>query len=255
LSRTTQQSNPITPLSSRSHAQPAVFDFQKLYEVTRTVAKNLNRVIDINFYPIIEAKVSNERHRPIGIGVQGLADTFCKLSLPFESAEAKQLNKDIFETMYFGACEASMELAELEGHYVTYPGSPASKGQLQFDLWGVTPTSGKWDWAALKAKIATHGLRNSLLLAPMPTASTAQIMGNNESTEPFTSNMYNRRVLAGEFAVINKYLLRDLVNGGYWTPETRNQMIADGGSVQNIAVVPQNYKDIYKTVWVSGFHE
>jgi len=228
-------------------AQP-VFNFQKLYEVTKVVAKNLNRVIDINYYPVEEARNSNMRHRPIGIGVQGLADAFCKLGLAFESAEAKQLNKDIFETIYFGAVESSQESAVEEGYYSSYPGSPISKGQLQFDLWGVTP-SDRWDWAGLKEKILATGVRNSLLVAPMPTASTAQIMGNNESTEPFTSNMYNRRVLAGEFAVVNKYLLRDLVAGGYWTPDVRNQMIADGGSIQKIASIPAEMKQIYKTVW------
>ena len=227
---------------------PATFDFDMLYKVTRIVAKNLNKVIDINYYPIEEARNSNMRHRPIGIGVQGLADTYCKMGLPFESPEAQALNQHIFETIYFGAVEASVELAEAEGHYVTYPGSPSSEGKLQFDLWGITP-SPRHDWAGLKAKMARFGLRNSLLLAPMPTASTAQIMGNNESTEPFTSNMYNRRVLSGEFAVVNKYLLRDLVQGGYWTPEVRNQMIADDGSVQKIACIPQKIKDVYKTVW------
>ncbi|GMI07018.1 hypothetical protein TrVE_jg284 [Triparma verrucosa] len=225
-----------------------MFDYQKLYEVTKIVAKNLNRVIDINYYPIEEARNSNMRHRPIGIGVQGLADAFCRMGIAFESDVAKKMNQDIFETIYFGAVEASQELAVTEGHYSSYPGSPASKGVLQFDMWNVTP-SDRWDWAGLKAKIAVHGIRNSLLVAPMPTASTAQIMGNNESTEPFTSNMYNRRVLAGEFAVVNKYLLRDLVSKGLWTPDVRNQMIADGGSVQNIRQIPSSMKLIYRTVW------
>jgi len=225
----------------------AFFDFDNLYQITKTVTKNLNRVIDINYYPVKEAKNSNMRHRPIGIGVQGLADAFCKLSLPFDSVEAQELNRSIFETIYFGAVEASCELAAVEGHYQSYPGSPASQGKLQFDLWGVTP-SDRWNWATLKSQIARVGLRNSLLVAPMPTASTAQIMGNNEAIEPFTSNMYNRRVLAGEFAVVNKYLLRDLVTNGYWTPDNRNQMIADGGSVQKLNI-PQKLKDIYKTVW------
>ncbi|GMH92077.1 hypothetical protein TrST_g11934 [Triparma strigata] len=225
-----------------------MFDYQKLYEVTKIVAKNLNRVIDINYYPIEEARNSNMRHRPIGIGVQGLADAFCRMGIAFESDAAKKMNQDIFETIYFGAVEASQELAVTEGHYSSYPGSPASKGVLQFDMWNVTP-SNRWDWSGLKAKIAVHGIRNSLLVAPMPTASTAQIMGNNESTEPFTSNMYNRRVLAGEFAVVNKYLLRDLVSKGLWTPDVRNQMIADGGSVQNIRQIPSSMKLIYRTVW------
>ena len=236
-----------TEVNADTEARPT-FNFQKLYEVTKVVAKNLNRVIDINFYPVEEAKNSNMRHRPIGIGVQGLADAFARMGLPFDSEGAKQLNKDIFETIYFGAVESSQESAAVDGPYSSYDGSPVSKGQLQFDMWGVTP-SDRWDWKGLKEKIAKTGIRNSLLLAPMPTASTAQIMGNNESTEPFTSNMYNRRVLAGEFAVVNKYLLRDLVAGGYWTPEVRNQMIADGGSVQNIASVPAEMKSLYKTVW------
>jgi len=168
--------------------------------------------------------------------------------LPFESEAARKLNTDIFEAIYFGACEASMELAKEEGYYESYPGSPASKGQLQFDMWSVTP-SGRWDWAGLKEKIAEHGMRNSLLMSPMPTASTAQILGNNESTEPFTSNMYNRRVLAGEFTVVNKHLLRDLTSSGFWTERVRNKIIADGGSVQNVAELPKEIRDVYKTVW------
>jgi len=189
------------------------------------------------------------RHRPIGIGVQGLADAFMMLRIPFDSPIARQLNRDIFETIYFGACSASCELAAVEGPYETYEGSPASKGQLQFDLWGVTPDSGRWDWDALKEKIAEHGMRNSLLVAPMPTASTAQILGNNESTEPFTSNMYNRRVLAGEFTVVNKHLLRELTAKGLWTESVRNRIIADRGSVQNVKEIPQPIRDVYKTVW------
>jgi ribonucleotide reductase alpha subunit len=188
------------------------------------------------------------RHRPIGIGVQGLADTFMMMKLPFDSPVAAQLNKDIFETIYFGACSASCELAEKDGHYQSYPGCPASMGELQFDLWGVTPSS-KWDWGALKAKIAEHGLRNSLLCAPMPTASTAQILGNNESTEPFTSNIYNRRVLAGEFTVVNKHLLRELTAKGIWNESLRNRIIAERGSVQNIEEIPKEIRDVYKTVW------
>lgn len=224
------------------------YDFQKLYEVTKVVAKNLDKVIDVNFYPVEEARNSNMRHRPVGMGVQGLADTFAKLRLPFESPEAVQLNKDIFETMYFGALESSCELAEKNGPYSTYEGSPMSKGILQPDMWKVTP-SDRWDWATLRAKIAQHGVRNSLMMAPMPTASTAQILGNNESTEPFTSNMYNRRVLAGEFTIVNKYLLKDLVERGLWTTEVRNQIIADKGSVQNVSAIPKEMKDLYKTVW------
>jgi ribonucleoside-diphosphate reductase subunit M1 len=189
------------------------------------------------------------RHRPIGIGVQGLADTFMMLRIPFDSPLARQLNKDIFETIYFGACSASCDLAAVEGPYETYEGSPASKGQLQFDLWGVTPDSGRCDWDGLKERIAIHGMRNSLLVAPMPTASTAQILGNNESTEPFTSNMYNRRVLAGEFTVVNKHLLRELTSMGLWTDKVRNRIIADRGSVQNVRDIPQSIRDVYKTVW------
>jgi len=188
------------------------------------------------------------RHRPIGIGVQGLADCFQMLKIPYESDEAKKLNKDIFEAIYFGACSASCELAAKDGAYSSYEGSPASLGQLQFDLWGVKP-SDRWDWSTLKERIAQHGLRNSLLVAPMPTASTAQILGNNESTEPFTSNMYNRRVLAGEFTVVNKHLLRDLTEIGIWTDSVRNRIIADNGSVQNVMEVPAHLRQVYKTVW------
>ena len=224
------------------------YDFQRLYEVTKVVTRNLNKVIDVNFYPVPEAKKSNLRHRPIGIGVQGLADAFAKMRLPFECEGAMQLNKEIFETMYYAAVEASAELARDHGSYETYPGSPMSKGIMQPDMWSVAPSS-RWDWPALRAKVTQWGQRNSLLLAPMPTASTAQIMGNNESTEPFTSNMYNRRVLAGEFTVVNKYLLKDLVEKGMWTPEVRNQIIADRGSVQGIRCLPQELKNLYKTVW------
>ena len=188
------------------------------------------------------------RHRPIGIGVQGLADAFQMLKISFESKAAQTLNKDIFETIYFGACAASCELAAVDGHYETYPGSPSSKGELQFDMWNVTP-SDRWDWAGLKEKIEVHGIRNSLMVAPMPTASTAQILGNNESTEPFTSNMYNRRVLAGEFTVVNKHLLRELTANGLWTDAVRNQIIADGGSVQNVPEISKEIRDVYKTVW------
>ncbi len=226
------------------------FDFQRLYTTTKVVARNLNKVIDINFYPVPEAEKSNKRHRPIGIGVQGLADAFCKLRLPFESAEAKQLNKDIFETMYFGSMEASVELAEKFGHYESFQGSPASKGQFQFDLWNIEAKnlSGRWDWDNLRKRLVAKGMRNSLLMAPMPTASTAQILGNNESTEPFTANMYNRRVLAGEFPVVNKYLLNDLVKRQLWTPALRNELIAAMGSVQNLDI-PKDLKELYKTVW------
>jgi len=188
------------------------------------------------------------RHRPIGLGVQGLADAFMIMKLPFESEVARTLNEDIFETIYFAACEASCELAEKDGAYETYAGSPASKGQLQFDLWERAPKSGRFDWAGLKEKIAKHGLRNSLLIAPMPTASTAQILGNNESFEPYTQNLYVRRVLSGEFVSVNKHLLRDLIARGLWTDDMRVQLVAHNGSVQNIDL-PKDIKELYKTVW------
>jgi ribonucleoside-diphosphate reductase alpha subunit len=238
----------LASISLSMMIKDGVFDFEKLCYVSEVATKNLNKIIDRNFYPIAEAKNSNMRHRPIGIGVQGLADAFQLLKLPFDSEPARQLNKDIFETIYYGACKASCELAEKDGPYESYEGSPASQGKLQFDLWDVTPST-RWDWAGLKAKVAQHGMRNSLLLAPMPTASTAQILGNNESTEPFTSNMYNRRVLAGEFTVVNKYLLRELTAMGIWTDSVRNRIIADNGSVQNVKEIPKEMREIYKTVW------
>ena len=210
--------------------------------------KNLNRVIDRNYYPVEEARRSNMRHRPIGLGVQGLADAFMMMRLPFESETAQRLNLDIFETIYFAACEASCELAAQDGPYETFAGSPASKGQLQFDLWGATPKSGRWDWANLKEKIAQHGLRNSLLVAPMPTASTAQILGNNESFEPYTQNLYVRRVVSGEFVQVNRHLLRDLIQRGLWNDDMRMQLIAHNGSVQNLEM-PSDLKELYKTVW------
>jgi len=224
------------------------YDFQGLYKVTKVATNNLNKVIDKNHYPIEEARNSNMRHRPIGLGVQGLADAFMIMRLPFESEPAKKLNEDIFETIYFAACESSCELAEKEGAYESYAGSPASKGQLQFDLWGKTPKSGRWDWAALKEKIAKHGLRNSLLVAPMPTASTAQILGNNESFEPYTQNIYVRRTLSGEFVTANRHLLKDLIRRGLWTEELRMQLIANNGSVQALDL-PADLKELYKTVW------
>ena len=229
-------------------AGPLEFDFQKLRQIAMTLTRNLNRVIDRNFYPIPEAKNSNFKHRPIGLGVQGLADAFAMLKIPFDSDEAAQLNRDIFETIYFGAVTASCILAKNEGHYESYPGSPASQGQLQYDMWGVTP-SNRWDWASLKKEVAKYGLRNSLLVAPMPTASTAQILGNNESTDPFTANIYNRRVLAGEFTIVNKHLLRDLTSLGIWNESLRNQIIANRGSVQKIDAIPKHLQDVYKTVW------
>lgn len=225
------------------------FDHQKLYEVTYTATKNLNKVIDRNYYPVEEAKNSNMRHRPIGLGIQGLADTFLLLRMPFESEEAKGLNKDIFETMYFAAMTASKDLAIEEGPYETFKGSPVSKGIFQFDMWGVTPSSGRWDWASLKKDVKKHGVRNSLLMAPMPTASTSQILGNNETFEPYTTNIYNRRVLSGEFVVVNKHLLKDLIKLGLWNDSMKNRLIEANGSVQNIPEIPQNIKDLYKTVW------
>ncbi|XP_049833367.1 ribonucleoside-diphosphate reductase large subunit [Schistocerca gregaria] len=224
------------------------YDFDKLKEVSKIVTKNLNKIIEVNFYPVPEARTSNMRHRPIGIGVQGLADAFILMRYPFESEEAQKLNIQIFETIYYGALEASCELAETLGAYETYEGSPVSKGILQYDMWDVKPTS-LWNWAALKEKIAAHGVRNSLLLAPMPTASTAQILGNNESFEPYTSNIYTRRVLSGEFQVVNQHLLRDLTDCGLWNDDMKNEIIASGGSIQNIAGIPDDLKALYKTVW------
>merc|ERR1719268_697442 len=224
------------------------YDFERLKHVAKVATKNLNKIIDVNYYPVIEARNSNMRHRPIGIGIQGLADAYILMRYPFESDEAAHLNKQIFETIYYGALEASCELAEKEGTYSTYEGSPVSKGQLQYDMWGVTPSK-LHDWEALKAKISMHGIRNSLLLAPMPTASTAQILGNNESVEAYTSNIYTRRVLSGEFQVVNQHLLRDLTELGVWSDEVKNQLIAHNGSVQNISVIPKDIKALYKTVW------
>jgi len=224
------------------------YDFKSLCEVTKVATRNLNKVIDRNYYPVEEARRSNMKHRPVGLGVQGLADAFLMLRMPFESEEAKRLNEDIFETIYFAACEASCDLAAKEGAYETYSGSPASKGQLQFDLWGRTPKSGRWDWTSLKSRIAQHGLRNSLLVAPMPTASTAQILGNNESFEPYTQNLYVRRVLSGEFVSVNRHLLRDLVERKLWTEDLRQQLIAYNGSVQALDI-PIDLRNLYKTVW------
>jgi len=227
------------------------FDHQKLYEVTYKVTKNLNRIIDRNYYPVPEARNSNMRHRPVGLGVQGLADTFIKLRLPFTSEEAKSLNKDIFETIYFASLVASKDEAIKDGAYESYEGSPISQGKFQFNLWGVEEQnlSGRWDWSELRKEIKSHGVRNSLLLAPMPTASTSQILGNNECFEPYTSNIYTRRVLSGEFIVVNKHLLLDLVNLGLWNEELKNEIIRNNGSIQDIDVIPQNIKELYKTVW------
>ncbi|MCU0449339.1 MAG: ribonucleoside-diphosphate reductase subunit alpha [Bernardetiaceae bacterium] len=225
------------------------FDHQKLYEVTKVATRNLNKVIDVNFYPVEEARNSNMRHRPVGLGVQGLADVFIMLRMPFESPEARGLNEDIFETIYFAAMTASMELAQQQGPYESFIGSPISKGQFQFDLWGVTPKSGRWDWAALRQQVTTHGVRNSLLVAPMPTASTSQILGNNECFEPYTSNLYTRRVLSGEFIVVNRHLMKDLIRLGLWNETMKNMIIQANGSVQEIPGIPQHIKDIYRTVW------
>jgi ribonucleoside-diphosphate reductase alpha subunit len=224
------------------------FDHQKLYDITYQITLNLNKVIDVNYYPVEEARNSNMRHRPIGIGVQGLADAFILMGLPFESPEARTLNKEIFETIYFSSMSASKDLAKADGPYQSYAGSPVSKGIFQFDMWDVQP-SARWDWNGLKAEVKQFGVRNSLLLAPMPTASTAQILGNNECFEPYTSNIYTRRVLSGEFIVVNKHLLKDLVKAGLWNREMRQQIISNNGSIQQISEVPQNLKDLYKTAW------
>lgn len=261
------------------------FDHKKLHEATKVVTHNLNKIIDLNFYPIEKARRSNLRHRPVGIGIQGLADVFAMLRVPYDNEEARELNKDIFETIYHAALEASMEIAKkrhraimdggdggdggdstyltynsyeteemqrtkkFPGAYVTFEGSPASQGILQFDMWGVTPRSGRYDWDALKDDIKTYGLRNSLLVAPMPTASTAQILGNNESFEPFTSNLFKRKTLSGEFIVVNKYLLRDLIKLDLWNERIKDQLILNDGSIQNIAEIPDDLKSLYKTVW------
>jgi len=229
--------------------EEGTFDHKKLYDITKVATRNLNKVIDINYYPVEEARTSNMRHRPIGLGVQGLADVFIMLRMPFESEEARGLNEDIFETIYFAAMEASMEEAKIHGAYETFKGSPVSKGIFQFDMWNVTPKSNRWNWEQLKQDVKKHGVRNSLLVAPMPTASTSQILGNNECFEPYTSNVYTRRTLSGEFIVANKHLMRDLHSLGLWSETMRQKLIAANGSVQNITEIPQNIKDIYKTVW------
>jgi ribonucleoside-diphosphate reductase alpha subunit len=226
-----------------------VFDHQKLYDVTYVATKNLNKIIDINYYPVEEARRSNTRHRPIGLGVQGLADAFIMMRMPFDSPEAAGMNKDIFETIYFAAMTASMDLAKKYGPYETFKGSPVSKGIFQFDMWGVTPESGRWNWEALKKEVKKNGVRNSLLVAPMPTASTSQILGNNECFEPYTSNIYSRRVLSGEFAIVNKHLLKDLIKLGLWNDKMKQRLIEQNGSVQSINEIPANIKELYKTVW------
>ncbi|AYN06196.1 MULTISPECIES: ribonucleoside-diphosphate reductase subunit alpha [unclassified Flavobacterium] len=227
------------------------FDHQKLYDVTKRVTFNLNKVIDRNYYPVKEAENSNVRHRPIGLGVQGLADAFIMLRMPFTSDDAKQLNQEIFETLYFAAVTASMELAKVEGAYSTFKGSPMSKGEFQYNMWGMKDEelSGRWDWASLRKEVVEHGVRNSLLVAPMPTASTSQILGNNEAFEPYTSNIYTRRTLSGEFIVVNKHLLHDLVERGLWNETLKQEIMRHNGSVQNIDGIPVDLKELYKTVW------
>ena len=227
------------------------FDHKELFNVTKRVTKNLNKVIDRNYYPVKEAENSNFRHRPIGLGVQGLADAFIKLRMPFTSDEAKALNQDIFETIYYAALTASMEEAQRDGTYKSYKGSPISKGEFQHNMWGVKDEdlSGRWDWAKLRKDVKKNGVRNSLLVAPMPTASTSQILGNNECFEPYTSNIYTRRVLSGEFIVVNKHLLEDLVKLGLWNEELKQELMKANGSIQHIDFIPQDIKDLYKTVW------
>jgi ribonucleoside-diphosphate reductase alpha chain len=239
----------LASLSLPRYISNGAFDHQKLYEVTYQVTVNLNRIIDNNYYPVIEAQYSNLRHRPIGLGVQGLADAFMLLKLAFESDEAKKLNTEIFETIYFAAMQASADLAIKEGAYETFKGSPLSKGKFQFDLWDVKPDTKRWNWGKLKLQVMKTGVRNSLLLAPMPTASTSQILGNNECFEPYTSNIYTRRVLSGEFVVVNKHLLKDLVELGLWNNQMKEAIILANGSVQNIDSIPAEIKELYKTVW------
>ncbi len=238
----------LASLALPMYVDGAEYNHQKLFDVVYKVTKNLNKIIDLNYYPVPEAEYSNKKNRPIGLGVQGLADTFAKLRMPFDSEEARKLNKEIFETIYFAALTASNDLAKDNGAYDSYEGSPISQGILQYDMWGVTP-SDRWNWTELKEKIKAHGVRNSLLLAPMPTASTSQILGNNECIEPFTSNLYTRRVLSGEFAVVNKYLVRDLIELGLWNDKMKNEIIRNNGSVQNIETIPAELKAMYKTVW------
>ncbi|MEO9849993.1 MAG: ribonucleoside-diphosphate reductase subunit alpha [Reichenbachiella sp.] len=228
--------------------EDGMFDHQRLYDITYVITKNLNKVIDVNYYPVPEARNSNLKHRPIGIGVQGLADTFIKMKMAFDSKESRQLNSEIFETIYFASMTASKDLAKVDGAYETFKGSPVSKGIFQYDMWNVTPSE-RWDWTKLKQDVKKHGVRNSLLLAPMPTASTSQILGNNECFEPYTSNIYTRRVLSGEFIVVNKHLMKDLIAINLWDDSMKNRIMQANGSIQNIPEIPQNIKDLYKTVW------
>ncbi|MFN8280614.1 MAG: ribonucleoside-diphosphate reductase subunit alpha [Saprospiraceae bacterium] len=239
----------LASISLPKFVQNGVFDFAKLEEVTRVITRNLNRIIDINYYPIPEAQKSNFRHRPIGIGVQGLADAFILMRMPFDSNEARKLNKEIFESIYYAAVSESCTLAKQFGPYETFKGSPMSNGEMQFDLWKVQPTPGRYDWDTLKKQVIEHGIRNSLLLAPMPTASTSQILGNNECFEPYTSNFYTRRTLSGEYMVINKHLLDDLIKLGLWNKEMKEMLMAHNGSIQNISGIPAELKELYKTAW------
>ena len=241
----------LASISLPMFVENGTFNHQLLYDVTKRVTRNLNKVIDRNYYPVPEAENSNMRHRPVGLGVQGLADAFIMLRLPFTSDEAKKLNQEIFETLYFAAVTASMELAKEEGPYSTYAGSPISQGEFQYNLWGLKDEdlSGRWDWAALRTDVLANGVRNSLLVAPMPTASTSQILGNNEAFEPYTSNIYTRRTLSGEFIIVNKHLLEDLVERGLWNETLKQEIMRHNGSVQNIAEIPEDLKELYKTVW------
>jgi len=239
----------LASLSLPSFVQNRAFDFQKLFDMTKIVTRNLNKIIDINHYPVPEASRSNFRHRPIGIGVQGLADVFILMRFPFDSPEARDLNKAIFETIYFAALTASCDMAQKDGPYESYEGSPVSKGILQFDMWEGATTTDRWDWTGLKANIKKHGVRNSLLVAPMPTASTSQILGNNECIEPYTSNIYTRRVLAGEFQIVNHHLLKDLTELGLWNESMKNLIIGHNGSIQSIREIPEEIRGLYKTTW------
>jgi ribonucleoside-diphosphate reductase alpha chain len=240
----------LASLSLPMFVENGAFNHDLFYTVTKRVTRNLNKVIDRNYYPVKEGENSNKRHRPIGLGVQGLADAFIMLRMPFTSDEAKKLNQEIFETMYFAAVTASMEMAKEEGPYSSYEGSPISQGEFQYNLWGLTDAdlSGRWDWASLRKEVMEHGVRNSLLVAPMPTASTSQILGNNEAFEPYTSNIYTRRVLSGEFIVVNKHLLHDLVERGLWNETLKQELMRNNGSVQALDI-PQDLKELYKTVW------
>lgn len=241
----------LASISLPMYIEKGAFNHKKLYDVTKQITKNLNKVIDRNYYPVIEAENSNLRHRPVGLGVQGLADAFILLRYPFTSDEAKQLNQEIFETIYFAALTASMELAKVEGAYSSFKGSPISNGEFQYNLWGLKDEdlSGRWNWDKLRKDVMKHGVRNSLLLAPMPTASTSQIMGNNEAFEPYTSNLYTRRVLSGEFIIVNKHLLLDLVNLGLWNDDMKQEIMRNNGSIQSIEIIPAEIRELYKTVW------